>query len=150
MIYKGENCEFEIDDEDFVKVALCKWYLDGTNNGIIRNQYNISIGRLILRYDGPLEVDHVDRNIRNNKKENLRLATRSQNMANTKSRRGKYKGVWFWKERKCYVAEITINGKKKHLGCFYYEKEAALAYNSAAIKAWGEYAFQNVVEDGHQ
>jgi len=79
-------------------------------------------------------VDHIDRNPRNNRIENLRLATSSQNSANrSKSSKGQnfeHKGVG-WNGVK-YIATITHEGKRLHLGSFETEWEAAAAYIAAS------------------
>jgi len=79
-------------------------------------------------------VDHIDRNPRNNKIENLRLATYAQNSANRrKSNKGKnfeQKGVG-WNGVK-YISTITHEGKRLHLGSFETEWEAAAAYIAAS------------------
>lgn len=92
------------------------------------------------------EIDHIDRNKLNNKIENLRETTSSQNNRN-KSIKGnstsQFKGVRKRKNR--WHAELRVDGKKLFLGSFVTEKEAALAYNEAAIKYFGEFAFPNKV-----
>jgi hypothetical protein len=88
----------------------------------------------------PKEVDHIDRDKTNNKFENLRPCTRSQNRFNTS---GENKGVsWYARHRK-WQATITLNGKQKHLGYFENKEDAKLCYNSAATKIAGEFACLN-------
>lgn len=92
-------------------------------------------------------IDHVDGNRNNNKIENLRLATHQQNSFNSKARGGssQYKGVSFNKRLKKYQAYIHKNEKRKHIGYFDKEKEAALAYNFTAKTVFGDYAKLNGV-----
>ena len=97
----------------------------------------------------PKIVDHVDRNPSNNKIENLREATKSQNCMNRKPYKNfssKYKGVSWHELSNKWMSNITINYKHIHLGSFTNEIDAALAYNNAAIKYFGEYAYLNKIE----
>jgi len=84
-------------------------------------------------------IDHVNGDKSDNRIENLREASRSQNMANRGPRKGrKYKGVS--KKRNRFQAYITKGGERKHLGWFDCEHEAAKAYNIAAKILHGDYA----------
>jgi len=94
----------------------------------------------------PPEVDHMDNNPLNNKPSNLRAATRSENMRNTRSSKNstsKYLGVHFDKALGRWRSRIYINGKGVHLGCFHDEVDAAKSYDSAAVDAFGEFANLN-------
>ena len=93
-------------------------------------------------------IDHINQNKTDNRIENLRLATKSQNAMNSIKRKGKsvFKGVQKNKHGK-FESYIKINQKKKNLGTFNTETEAAQAYNTAAKKLFGEYASLNVGPD---
>lgn len=106
------------------------------------------------------QIDHKDRDRLNNRRSNLRIANVYQNMANVGPRLGKkYKGVFLDKKRAnslqkpyaSYIAYIDAkNGglqKRKYIGRFSNEKEAAIAYNKAAKEIYGEFAYQNDIED---
>lgn len=89
-------------------------------------------------------VDHIDGDKLNNKQGNLRLATLSQNSGNSKPHRdgsSTYKGVCYVKTTGMWMARC----RDKFLGNFTCEKEAALAYNYAASKVFGDYASFNEV-----
>ena len=96
-------------------------------------QKHFLIHRLIAIYfiDNPNNydyVDHINRNKRDNRIENLRWITKSGNMRNRKNQ-GKYmKGVWFHKKNNKFMASITIDYERKFLGCFDTELEANKAY----------------------
>lgn len=93
-------------------------------------------------------VDHINRDRLDNRKANLRVVTVKQSSYNTSPVRGAashHKGVWFSSQKQKWVAEIKVNNVKKHLGTFADENEAARAYNDAAIKHFGEYAYINSV-----
>lgn len=87
------------------------------------------------------EVDHWDRNRSNDRFENLRLATRSTNMANTKRRSHNtsgFKGVTRFAQK--WRAKICVNNKEVHLGLHDTPEAAHEAYKDAAIKYFGEFA----------
>lgn len=86
------------------------------------------------------ELDHINRRRDDNRIENLRPCTHSQNLGNARARVHKYKGVTFCKQTNKWRAQL--NG---HLGRFDTMKEAAIAYNKAAIEHYGEFAYLNKV-----
>jgi hypothetical protein len=91
-------------------------------------------------------VDHINGNGLDNRKSNLRICTHQQNCENSRKRKksfSKYKGVYWSKNAKKWVAQITIDGKSKHLGYFELEEDAAAAYDKAAVKYFGEFACLN-------
>lgn len=92
---------------------------------------------------GDCEIDHKNGNRADNRWENLRLATSSQNKQNQKPKPGKYKGIC--KEGQRYSAYVKVEGKHLWLGSYYTAEEAALAYNAGAIKYYGEFAVLNEV-----
>tara|TARA_R110002153_G_scaffold274242_1_gene447881 strand:+ start:4135 stop:4647 length:513 start_codon:yes stop_codon:yes gene_type:complete len=106
-------------------------------------------GRLVfLMVHGylPPEVDHMDNNPLNNKPSNLRAATRSENMRNTRSSKNstsKYLGVHFDRNLGKWRSRIYIKDKSVHLGCFSDEIDAARSYDVAAVDSFGEFANLN-------
>lgn len=104
--------------------------------------HRIIMARVLERELDPKEdVDHWDLNGLNNTRSNLRIATRAQNMANTKLRNDNklgFKGVV--KDKKRFRAEIKAGGKSKHLGMFDTPEEAHAAYLEAAKKYHGDFA----------
>jgi hypothetical protein len=88
-------------------------------------------------------VDHIDGNRDNNRIENLRIATASQNSMNKKRttlNSSGYKGVGKLRRSNKWVAQICKNGKNHHLGCFETAEEAYQAYCKAANSMHGEFA----------
>ena len=72
-------------------------------------------------------IDHIDGDKLNNRIENLRIVTQQQNQFNQK----RAKGYCWHKQNKKWMAQIHIDEKKKHLGCFKTEEEAREAYLKA-------------------
>lgn len=97
------------------------------------------------------EIDHINNQRDDNRIENLRNTTRSQNGKNRSIETGRtsqYKGVYWNKEKNKWKAHIKINGKPKYLGYFTSEEDAARAYDRAAIEHFGIYAKLNFpIED---
>ena len=96
-------------------------------------------------------VDHVNCDTLDNRIINLRLCTASQNLMNSRKRSNttsKYKGVYFVKRLKRWSARIMSKSKRVHLGYFCSEHAAAIAYNIAAKKHFGEYANLNKIRKG--
>ena len=86
-------------------------------------------------------IDHIDGNRDNNRFINLREATRSQNLANSKiNRSGKNlpKGIRFVGSR--WRATIQCNGKRRFIGSFKSQEEAVAAYAEAARNLFGNFA----------
>jgi hypothetical protein len=88
-----------------------------------------------------LFVDHKDRDTTNDKIDNLRQATRTQNHGNSKVRSDNtsgFKGVWPVGNR--YRAKITVGQKDIHIGYFDTVQQAHEAYMKAAREYFGEFA----------
>jgi hypothetical protein len=99
----------------------------------------------------PEFIDHIDRNRANNKIENLRPCTKSQNVVNSKVRTDnpyRYKGVTFHKASGKYASQSFIHGKRVHIGLFKTPEEAAIAYNEKAKELFGDFAVLNEINIG--
>lgn len=93
-------------------------------------------------------IDHKDRDKLNNKPNNLRESTPTQNCANRGKRSNNtsgFKGVSLHKLTNKFQAEIEVSGKRIYLGLFESAELAAIAYNKEAIDKCGEFANLNVI-----
>jgi len=91
----------------------------------------------------PHEVDHADMNQGNNSLDNLRLATKSQNMMNRslfKNNTSGIKGVSWHKRSQKWSTKITINGKNIHLGMFKDKEDARTALACARPEIHKEFS----------
>jgi len=111
---------------------------------------SILMHRVILGITDPkIYSDHKDGDRLNNQRSNLREATIFQNMQNKKKQSNTtciYKGVFYCKRDKAWIARISKNGVLKRCGNHKTAKEAALAYNKAALQLHGEFARLNEIE----
>jgi hypothetical protein len=153
-----------VDDEDFERVNAFKWcaHVKPRKDGTIRDVYacrtvrcgkrflTVLLHRFILGVtDTKVQIDHVNHKGLDCRRANMRLATQRQNIRNQRKRTGltsKYKGVYWKRANGKWGATVEILGKRKHIGYFFTEREAALAYNSAALAVYGEFAHLNQME----
>lgn len=87
-------------------------------------------------------VDHIDNIITNNKLNNLRFATKSENGQNRKlnnNNTSNVKGVCWNKRRKKWHARIDLNGKRFNIGYYETFEDAKIARQSKAFKLYGDY-----------
>jgi len=144
-----------VDDEDFEWLNRHKWtYLPSTHTGYAhrrvyqKREYikDILMHRVILNAPPGMQTDHRNMNGLDNRRVNLRMCTNSQNHMNTRKRSNCvsiYKGVSWHKLAGKWRAQIKANNRRKHLGLFNSEEEAALAYDIAALKFFSEFARLN-------
>ena len=149
----NNNQYFYIDDIDYKTVSKHKWYISSNGyvvsniriNGIIRY---ITIHRYILGLidvDRQFVVDHIDHNPKNNRRNNLRICSQSQNMMNTDLRpynTSGVKGVFWNSERNKWMAIIWENNKKHFLGYFMQKEDAINARKEAEKMYFKEYNYK--------
>lgn len=111
------------------------------------NNKNIKMHRFLMDAPDGFHVDHINGNTLDNRKENLRIVTAQQNQGNSRKIAvftSKFKGVCWQKASSKWRAYIAVNRRQQHLGLFENEIDAAKAYDMAAEKEFGEYAFYNL------
>ena len=102
--------------------------------------------RIILMAPPGAQVDHKNGDGLDNRRDNIRSASSAQNQMNKpKNRRSKspYKGITFDKSTGQWQAQIKAEGQTRYLGQFPDAILAAKAYDAAATKYFGEFAFLN-------
>ena len=120
------------------------WAHDVENSGEKRKK--VAMHNVIMKPSEGFIVDHINGNGLDNRRSNLRIATRQQNTFNSVHKGGtsKYKGVALDKESGLWRAYIAKDGKRTWLGRFPDELSAAIAYDKAAKDMFGEYAKLNI------
>jgi AP2 domain len=148
-----------VDDEDYALVSPHRWLLVEREVANGRTLGPYARGRIVAGRHAPWvwmhklitgwpKTDHVDHDGLNNQRANLRPTTTAQNNHNQRPQLGsssRYKGVTWHRKVGKWQAAIKLNRRCIYLGVFASEEEAALAYNIAAIEAYGEYAYVNEV-----
>ena len=140
-----------VDDSDYDRIMQHKWFINRSGyairhvwtgeRNVTEHMHRVVIGSAC---EG-LDVDHINGDPLDNRRSNLRVATRSQNMANARPHIDGtgYKGVTFDKRKNKYFARICKNYKTRFLGYYATAEAAAEAYNKAAVEAFGAYSRLN-------
>lgn len=154
---KGENVICLYDEKHHDIVSSHRWFL--SHGYVCRNHYNTNGVRTKLLMhrelmgltDPKVKCDHANGNKLDNRTDNLRVATVSENNSNRVSF-GIYpfKGVTSFQRKPTheikYTSRITVNGKTKLLGVFKSKIAAAIAYDAAAEELHGEFARYNFTQ----
>ena len=157
-----------VDDEDYEMLMEHKWHSAkaGKNYYAVRSlptqpdgtRKRLKMHRAIISATVGMEVDHINGNTLDNRKENLRECTHQQNQANRrlgKHNTSGYKGIYYKKKNRDMIneharpweARISFNTKKIYLGSYKTKEEAARAYDKKAIELFGQFAQLNFPEE---
>ena len=146
-----------VDDDDYEKICSHRWYALERRGGTVamRTQHaprkTIYMARQIVNAPAGMYVDHANHDTLDNRRANLRICTNAQNISNGTPQRGRssrYKGVSFSKSAHKWHAYIRCSpASREHLGYFENEDNAARAYNIAATRLFGEFAWLNTIEE---
>ncbi|MGA2092078.1 MAG: acyl-CoA dehydratase activase [Sedimentisphaerales bacterium] len=158
-IYLGEGVWTILDQQDYYRLRDFKWWArgNGTNLYAVRSTITApgktmitSMHREIMNAPSGMLVDHIHGDTLNNRRSELRLATHSQNMMNRRKTKSKtssrFIGVSFSKRCGKWGVIIRWRHKRKWLGWFENEIDAAKAYDEAAKKYHGVFARLNFPE----
>ena len=145
-----------VSDVDHEELSRYKWHFDGR---YVVRQSSLKLGKrkklymhiqIMGKHDG-LIVDHISGDAFDNRRDNLRLVTRSQNNRNQRPDRtgtsSQYKGVSWSKQCKRWRSRVVFQKIEYHLGLYESERDAAWVYNVWAEYLFGEYARLNVLKD---
>ena len=144
-----------VDGEDYEELSKYKWcankigdiYYAVRLRWVSTNKYDtVMMHRQILKAPANAIVDHRNHCGLDNRKQTIRLCTRSQNNQNQRPLRGgtsKYKGIYWSGYFKKWHCRINHNCKNIYIGYFESEVEAAKAYDKKAKELFGEFAYTN-------
>ena len=146
-----QGLEAVIDLQDISCVSGSNWYAFGRGKHKYAARWSfgdegkklILMHRHILQPPNEMDVDHADGNGLNNRRSNIRIATRSQNMHNKKMQRNNtsgFKGVHWDRNKKKWQANIKLNDKRHYIGLFNSAEEASEAYRAASEKLHLDFA----------
>jgi len=145
-----------VDDSDFDCINnFYEWRL--TSHGYVfswlgKEKKDLGMHDLIMSTASGFIIDHKNHITHDNQRKNLRICTKQQNLFNRKINKhrffSKYKGVVAGYSKK-FRTQIGVNKKVIYIGEFETEFEAALAYDDAALKYYGEFAYLNYPEQDY-
>jgi hypothetical protein len=157
----SKGYEAIVDDADYDWLSQWKWTAmvtgqhlkrvyayrrTGWDNANRKWTGHVLMHRAILAVSADLDVDHINHNSLDNRRSNLREATRSQNLAHNRRPFGrfKYRGVTWDKRDGAIIAQCG-----GYLGRFPTEEEAARAYDRRAFERFGKFAKLNFPDEAH-
>lgn len=146
LIPLTQNKSAVVDDEDYERLKNKMWQYSSCGYATAYpGEFMHRVVMNLSKYDG-INVDHINGDKLDNRKENLRVCTQAQNIANSKinkSNKSGYKGVYWNKERHKWSTQIKFNRKSMHIGHFVDLEDAAHAYDTKARELFGEFAKTN-------
>jgi hypothetical protein len=148
ILTANTNTEVLIDDDDYYRVTAHTWWLTAKKYVYTTiDGKNVQLHRFITgEWDKKTEIDHVNGNRCDNRKENLRRTTRAQNALNKgagKHNKSGYRGVFLNKRTERWTAEVSVGGERVNLGSYETAEDAAKARDLKAIEVHGEFARLN-------
>lgn len=136
-----------VDDDVFDYMSQWTWCTVKSGNKFYAfSGGGILMHRIITEAPDDMFVDHINGNGLDNRRKNLRICTPAENTANRKKNKNNtsgFKGVYWRSKKRLFEASIRKDKKYHYLGYFELAIDAALAYDAAAKKLFGEFALLN-------
>lgn len=140
-------------DEEDADLASLRWYASIMPCGVYvigqdsKSGKTIYLHREVMRAPKGMDVDHINRNPLDNRRSNLRVCTRSQNLARSRPHGSSgYKGVWQGRTGK-WIVDVYENGKRRRIHGFTSPEDAAREYDRVAREIHGEFAWLNFPDE---
>jgi hypothetical protein len=153
---KLQTTETIIDKHDHNRVKNYRWYRNGTDGyvltnykDLVGNYHKLFLHHLICPCDSGYVVDHINGDILDNRRHNLRVCTHTQNIQNQRLRTNNTsgaKGVVWHKRDHIWEVSITSNGTRHYLGRYKSKIDAINAYNKASMEFHGAFSNTNTVK----
>lgn len=142
-------------DDDAPEYVLARLWRRNPQGYAVRteNRRTVFMHRIIIGALDGLFVDHVNGDTLDNRRSNLRLATKSQNGANSRKRvrtMSRFKGVIWNRRFSSWSVQIKHEGRATVVGPFPSQEQAAIAYDDLARKLHGEFACLNFPHRGER
>lgn len=148
IFFMQANPSVKLDPEDAEKYAVNEAAFDPYGYVTIKiDGVRKKLHRVVMGEPEGI-VDHENRDTRDCRKCNLRVTSQHGNLGNSvmkSTNTSGYKGVFWHKGAKKWMAQIMVNGKSKYLGLHATKELAAMKYNEAALQYFGEFARLNVL-----
>ena len=145
--YTAKGEPFSLDVEDYEKIKDCCWRINSEGYVIsTANRKNLFMHRLIMNAPEDMVVDHINHDTADNRRNNLRCVSQSQNMQNARNNRRNpdgVKGVTWDKKWGKWSSRIHVNKEAIYLGSFDTFEQAVAARKTAEEKYFGEYSYDN-------
>lgn len=148
--YGNINGELIVDNIDLVKILSMKWNKSSTGYAMSAN--NGLCHRIIIDSQSDTPIDHINNNKLDNRRENLRLISTSDNLKNRrniKSNKSGVIGVSFSKCKNKWKSHLMINYKQVHLGYFDLFEDAVIARLQGELSYFGEFSPQSYLLENY-
>lgn len=146
MLIVVNKIQFNIDDDCYPYFMSNSWTVVSSGYLYTTTPSYTYFHRAVIGAKSGELVDHINLDIKDNRRANLRIVTRQQNEANKPKvywkTTSKYKGVTWNKREKYWVAQIKVNQKGIRLGRFKTEDEAYACRLKAEQKYFGDFAWK--------
>ena len=147
-LWTNQGVEFLIDTEDHDKIKGSTWVANQSGGYLVARKNNkiIRLHRVLMGVQNDPEaiVDHINGDVTDNRKQNLRITTHQENCQNTTYHKGtevKYPGVSRTQDLKKYRARIMVDGKEIYLGRFDNQEDAIKVRKEAEKKYFGKHSY---------
>jgi hypothetical protein len=135
-----------VDDSDYDFLNQWKWYI--TSNGYVARKdkegRHFRMHRVLMNTPIGMDTDHINRNKLDNRRNNLRICTRSENNINSKTRKdngSNFTGVCWDNSKNKWRSFINVDKNRIELGYFHLKKEAITIRKNAELRLYKDFIY---------